>query len=107
MPVPGWRRTGIPDAGEYPLVGVVEIPGRKIVRIYQRLRRHLNVHGPLSIPKGDGMSYSLEQAIADSGIPREEIDEAKKRMLEEMRAYELKEARKTRKQRRGSHYLRK
>ena len=71
MPVPGWRRTGIPDAGEYPLVGVVEIPGRKIVRIYQRLRRHLNVHGPLSIPKGDGMSYSLEQAIADSGIPRE------------------------------------
>lgn len=43
------------------------------------------------------MSYSLEQAIADSGIPREEIDEAKKRMLEEMRAYDLKEARKTRK----------
>lgn len=55
-----------------------------------------------------GMGYSLEQAIADSGIPRGEIDEAKKRMLEEMRTYELKEARKTRKftreQCRRSHY---
>ncbi|KAB5608284.1 helix-turn-helix domain-containing protein [Bifidobacterium jacchi] len=40
------------------------------------------------------MSYTPEQFAADSGISREEIDRAKERLLEEMRLYELKEARK-------------
>ena len=40
------------------------------------------------------MSYTPEQFAADSGISREEIDAAKNRLLEEVRLYEQKEARK-------------
>lgn len=40
------------------------------------------------------MSYTPEQFAADSGISRAEINEAKDRLLEEMRLYELKETRK-------------
>ena len=40
------------------------------------------------------MSYTIEQFMSDSGVTRAEVDEAKDRMLEEMRVYELKEARK-------------
>lgn len=40
------------------------------------------------------MSYTPEQFAADSGISRAEINEAKNRLLEEVRLYELKEARK-------------
>ena len=42
------------------------------------------------------MSYTIEQFMSDSGVTRAEVDEAKDRMLEEMRVYELKEARKSR-----------
>ena len=42
------------------------------------------------------MSYTVEQFMSDSGVTRAEVDEAKARMLEEMRVYELKEARKSR-----------
>ena len=44
--------------------------------------------------KGIDMSYTPEQFAADSGISRAEINEAKDRLLEEMRLYELKETRK-------------
>ena len=42
------------------------------------------------------MSYTIEQFMSDSGVTRAEVDEAKDRMLEEMRVYELKETRKSR-----------
>lgn len=41
------------------------------------------------------MSYTPEQFAADSGITQEEINKAKNRLLEELRLYELKEARKS------------
>ena len=45
--------------------------------------------------KGDGpMSYTPERFMADSGITRDEVEAEKRRMLEEIRLYELKEARK-------------
>ncbi|PLS29994.1 XRE family transcriptional regulator [Bifidobacterium margollesii] len=39
------------------------------------------------------MSYTPEQFAADSGITQEEIDKARDRLVEEMRLYELREAR--------------
>ena len=40
------------------------------------------------------MSYTPERFMADSGITRDEVEAEKRRMLEEIRLYELKEARK-------------
>lgn len=40
------------------------------------------------------MSYTLEDFKADHDLDQKEIDAAKERLLEEMRLYELKEARK-------------
>lgn len=42
------------------------------------------------------MSYTPEQFMQDNGITREEVDEAKGKLLEEARLYRLKEARKAR-----------
>lgn len=42
------------------------------------------------------MSYTLEQFKTDHNLDQEEIDKTKNRLLEEMRVYELKEARKAR-----------
>ena len=38
------------------------------------------------------MSYTPERFMADSGITRDEVEAEKRRMLEEIRLYELKEA---------------
>ncbi len=40
------------------------------------------------------MSHTPGQFMADSGITRDEIEAEKRRMLDEIRLYELKEARK-------------
>lgn len=37
------------------------------------------------------MSYTPERFMADSGITRDEVEAEKRRMLEEIRLYELKE----------------
>lgn len=42
------------------------------------------------------MSYTPEQFMKDSGIRDQEVQDAKDRMVEQMRLYELKEARKAR-----------
>ena len=42
------------------------------------------------------MSYTPEQFMKDSGISDQEVKDAKDRMLEQMRLYELKEAREAR-----------
>ena len=39
------------------------------------------------------MSYTPERFMADSGITRDEVEAEKRRMLEEIRLHELKEAR--------------
>lgn len=41
------------------------------------------------------MSYTLERFMADSGVTRDEVEAEKRRMLDGIRLYELKEARKS------------
>ena len=41
------------------------------------------------------MSYTPERFMADSGVTRDEVEAEKRRMLDGIRLYELKEARKS------------
>ncbi|WP_270555489.1 hypothetical protein [Bifidobacterium adolescentis] len=41
------------------------------------------------------MSYTPERFMADSGVTRDEVEAEKRRMLDEIRLYGLKEARKS------------